>query len=148
MGLALGGVASADAGGECVPEIEGFQLAVDAVAVATCDEAEIVMSAESSENATSTSDESWILFAVVFAPDLIGGGPLVLGKFRGAINAIPVGRVVRFEFVEAPGNAHGAEHGEVGGGVSGMGVEKSAVPIEEDTFERGIVFCGHFFVAK
>ena len=47
MGFALRSVASADAGGERVPEIERFELAVDAVAVAAGDEAEVVMSAES-----------------------------------------------------------------------------------------------------
>ena len=134
MGLALGSVASAHASREGVPEIEGFQLAVDAVAVAAGDEAEIVMSAESRENATSTSDEFWILLAVVFTPDLIGGGPIVFGQFSGAIDAIPVGRIVRFEFVEAPRDAHGAEHGEIGGRVGGVRVEESAVPVEEDAF--------------
>src|SRR5258707_9590809 len=105
---------------------------MNAVAVAAGDEAEVVMRAEASENAAGTSDELWIVLGVILAPDLVGGGPFVFGKFCGAIDAIPVGRIVAFEFGEAPRNIHGAEHGEVCGGVRGVGVEKSAVPIEED----------------
>src|SRR5438876_5872914 len=105
---------------------------MDAIAVAAGDEAEVVMRAESRENATSAGDELWIVFGVIFAPDLVSGGPFVFGKFGGAVDAVPVGGIVLFEFGEAPGNAHGAEHGEVGGGVGGVGVEERAVPIEED----------------
>src|SRR5882672_7504826 len=118
---------------------------MDAVAVAAGDEAEVVMRAETRENATGAGDEFWILLAVVFAPDLIGGGPFVFGKLCGALDAIPVRRIVLFEFGEAPRNAHGAEHGEVGGSVGGEGVEERAVPIEEDAFEGGIILYGHFF---
>src|SRR2546421_3292075 len=102
---------------------------MDAVAVAAGDKAEVVMRAETRENAASASDELRIVFGVIFTPDLVGGGPFVFGKFCGAIDAIPVWRIVQFEFGEAPGNVHGAEHGEVGGSVCGMGVEERAVPI-------------------
>src|SRR2546430_14038965 len=121
---------------------------MDAVAVAAGDEAEVVVSAESRENATRASDEFWIVFGVILAPDLVGGGPFVFRKFGGAIDAIPIRRIVLFEFGEAPRNAHGAEHGEVGGSVGGMGVEERAVPIEENAFEGGIIFCGHFLSRK
>ena len=131
-----------------MPEIERFQLSMNAAAVAVGDEAEVVMSAEARENAASAGDELWIVFGVILAPDLVGSGPFVFGKFGGAIDAIPVWRIVLFEFGEAPGNAHGAKHGEVGGSVGGMGVEKRAVPIEENAFEGGIIFCGHFLLRK
>src|SRR6266481_4156297 len=105
---------------------------MDTVTVAAGDEAEVVMRAKARENAAGASDELWIVLGVIFAPDLVGGGPFVFGKFCGTIDAIPIRGIVFLEFGEAPGNAHGTEHGEIGGGVGGMGVEKGAVPIEED----------------
>src|SRR6267154_4366269 len=105
---------------------------MDAAAIAAGDEAEVVVSAEAGENAASAGDEPWIMLGVILAPDLVGGGPFVFGKFGGAVDAIPVGGIVLFEFGEAPGNAQGAEHGEIGGRVGGVGVEECAVPIEED----------------
>jgi len=48
-----------------------------------------------------------------------------------------------FEFGEAPGNLHFLEHGEVGAGVRGVGVEERAVPVEEDTFERVVAGVFH-----
>ena len=117
---------------------------MNAAAVAAGDEAEVVMRAEARENAASAGDELWIVFGVILAPDLVGGGPFVFRKFGGAIDAIPVRRIVLFEFGEAPGNVHGAEHGEVGGSVGGVGVEERAVPIEENAAKRGIICGGHF----
>src|SRR5260221_3621577 len=117
---------------------------MDAVAVAAGDEAEVVMRAETRENAAGAGDEFWIVLGVILAPDLVGGGPFVFRKFGGAIDAIPIRGIVFLEFGEGPGNAHGAKHGEVGGSVGGLGVEERAVPIEEDTFGGGIIFCGHF----
>src|SRR5256885_7345767 len=105
---------------------------MNAAAIAAGDEAEVMMSADACENAAGPGDELWIVFGVTLAPDLVGGGPFVFGKFCGAVDAIPVWRIVLFEFGEAPRNFHGAEHGEVGGSVGGMGVEERAVPIEED----------------
>lgn len=132
MGFALLGVAAADACGENVPEVEILELAMDAVAITAGDEAQRVAIADACEDAASAGNELGILLGIVFAPDVVGGGPFVLGKSRGAIDAIPIGRIVLFEFGEAPGNAHGAKHGEIGGSIGGVGIEKSAVPIEED----------------
>src|SRR5882724_12245697 len=104
------------------------------------------MSAESRKNATGAGDEFWIVFGVIRAPDLVGGGPFVFGKFCGAIDAIPVWRIVLFEFGKAPGNVHSAKHGEVGGSVGGVGVEERAVPIEEDATKGGAFSGRHFFI--
>src|SRR6266851_5824438 len=40
-----------------------------------------------------------------------------------------------FEFGEVPGNLHFSKHGEVSGGVCGVGVKERAVPVEENAFE-------------
>src|SRR5579859_2178457 len=132
MRLALFCVTAADTGGEGVPQIEFLQLAMDAVAIAAGDEAEVMTRAEAGKNAASSGDEFRFVIGVLRSPDLIGGVPFVFGQFCGAIDAIPIGRIVLFEFGEAPGNAHGAEHGEISGGIGGVRIEKRAVPIEED----------------
>jgi len=82
---------------------------------------------------------------VVKAPDFVGGVPLGAGEICGAIDVVPVGRVVLFEFGEAPGDLHLFEHGEVGCGVRGVGVEERAVPVEEDAAQRLV---GGFFHVK
>ena len=69
---------------------------------------------------------------VVEAPDAVGASPVGAGQTRSAIDAIPIGRIVALEVGKGPGNAEGAEHREVGGGIGLEGVEECAVPIKED----------------
>ncbi len=75
------------------------------------------------------------MLGVMEAPDLVGGIPFCAWEIGGAIDVIPVGGIVLFEFRKAPGNLHFAEHGEVRGGVGGVRVEEGAVPVEEDAAE-------------
>ena len=109
---------------------------MDAAAIAAGDEAEVVAFADARKDAPGACDEFRFLFGVIFAPNLVRVVPFVFRQFCGAIDEIPVRRIVLFELGEAPGNAHGAEHGEVSGGVGLVGIEQRAVPIEEDAFER------------
>ena len=73
--------------------------------------------------------------AVAEAPGLVGGVPFGARKLGGAVDVVPVGRIVPFEFGDAPGNLHFAKHGEVSGGIGGVGVKESAVPVEQDASE-------------
>ena len=75
---------------------------------------------------------------VLFAPGAVGVVPASARQFCGAIDAIPVGRIVASEIVERPGNAHFAEHGEIGGGIGVVGIEESAVPVEEDAADLAV----------
>jgi hypothetical protein len=75
---------------------------------------------------------------VLLAPGAIGVIPTGAGQFGGAIDAIPVGGIVAGEVVEGPGNAHFAEHGEIGGGIGTIGIEERAVPIEKDALDFSV----------
>ena len=47
------------------------------------------------------------------------------------------------KFGYAPGDLHFGKHGEVGGGVGGVGVEEGAVPVEEDAAEAWFIGAFH-----
>ena len=73
--------------------------------------------------------------AVAEAPGFVGGVPFGVRKLGGAIDVVPVGRIVLFEFGDAPGNLHFAKHGEVSGGIGSVGVKERAVPVEQDALQ-------------
>ncbi len=143
MRFAEAGIAAADAGGKAIPEFEFPQLAVNPLAVAAGHETESVMARQLSQDPARAWEEFWTMAGVVFAPDLIGSVPLGAGEIRGAIDVIPVGRIVLLEFCYAPGDLHFFKHGQVGGGIGGVGVEECAVPVEEDAVESTIAGCFH-----
>src|SRR6202022_3903985 len=78
---------------------------------------------------------------VLLAPGARGVIPASARQFGGAIDAIPVRRVMAGEVLQSPGNAHFAEHGEIGGGICAVGIEERAVPVEEDALDLA-VWCG------
>src|SRR6266852_3657438 len=80
---------------------------------------------------------------VLLAPSAVGVIPTSTRQFRGAIDAIPVWGIVASEVVKSPRDAHFAKHSEIGGGIGPIGIEKGAVPVEEDAANRGIVVFGH-----
>jgi hypothetical protein len=80
---------------------------------------------------------------VLLAPSAVGVIPTSARQFRGAIDAIPVGGIVASEVVKSPRDAHFAEHGEISGGISVIGIEKRAVPVEEHAANRGVAVFGH-----
>lgn len=147
VGFTKASVAAADAGGEAVPEFKFMELTVDAVAVAAGDQAEGVVAGEMGEHAASAGEKLGTVVGVVFAPDLVGGVPLIAREICGAINVVPVGGIVLFEFGDAPGDLHFSEHSEVGGGVCGVGVEESAVPVEEDAAKGARSVGGFHWIA-
>ena len=65
----------------------------------------------------------------------VGSIPAAARQFGGAIDVVPVRRIVSREFVEAPGNIHLAEHSKVRTRIGVERVEKSAVPIEQHGFD-------------
>ena len=87
------------------------------------------------KNPARTGKEFGTMAAVAETPGFVGGVPFGARKLRGAIDVVPVGRIVLFEFGDAPWNLHFTKHGEVGGGIGSVRVEESAVPIEEDALE-------------
>jgi len=135
MGFAKPGIAAADAGSEVIPEIEFAQLPVNTFAISAGDQAESVAAGQLGQDAAGAGQEFGAMFGVMFAPDSVGGVPLGARQIRGSINVVPVGRIVLLELGHAPGDVHFGEHGEVGGGVGGVGVEECAVPVEENAFE-------------
>ena len=75
--------------------------------------------------------------SVVHAPGLVRGSVFGARQICSAIYVVPVRRIVLFEFGDAPWDLHFGEHGEIRGGIGGVGIEQSAVPIEEDALQRG-----------
>ena len=136
MGFAKAGVAAADVGGEVVPQSEVAELAVDAVAIAAGDQAEDVAAGELRKDAARTGEQLRPMVGVMLAPNLVGSAVFCAREVGGAIDVVPVWRVVGFEFGKTPGNIQFTEHGEVGGGVGRVGVEQGAIPIEQDATER------------
>jgi hypothetical protein len=110
-------------------------LPVNTFAISAGDQAESVAAGQLGQDAAGAGQEFGAMFGVMFAPDSVGGVPLGARQIRGSINVVPVGRIVLLELGHAPGDVHFGEHGEVGGGVGGVGVEECAVPVEENAFE-------------
>ncbi len=81
---------------------------------------------------------------VLFAPSAVGIIPAGAGQFGGAIDAIPIRGIVTSKIVESPGDAHFAEHGEIGGGIGAVGIEERAVPIEKDALNFSVWASAHF----
>ena len=84
------------------------------------------------DGGASTCQQLGRFFVVGLAPQAIGVGPRAARKFCGAIDFVPIRRVVEFEFAQAPIDAESAEHLQVGAGISGVGIQDGAVPIEKD----------------
>ena len=135
IGFAEPGIAAANAGSELIPQAELAQLAVYAVAVAAGDEAEGVAPRKQRKNPARTGKQFGAMAAVAEAPGFVGGVPFGVRKLGGAIDVVPVGRIVLFEFGDAPGNLHFAKHCEVSGGIGSIRVEEGAVPVEEDALD-------------
>ena len=123
IGFAQSGIAAADAGSELIPQAELAQLAVHAVAIATGDETKSMAPRKQRKNPAHTGKEFGTMAAVAEAPGFVGGVPFGARKLRRAIDVVPIGRIVLFEFGDAPGNLHFAKHGEVGGRIGAVGVE-------------------------
>jgi hypothetical protein len=135
MGFAQSCIAATDAGSELVPQAELAQLAVHAITVATGNETKSMVAGKQRKNPARTRKEFGTMAAVAESPGFVGGVPFGARKLCGAIDVVPVGRIVPFEFGDAPGNLHFAKHGQVGGGIGSVGVKKSAVPVEQDALE-------------
>ena len=111
-------------------------MAVYAVTIATCDEPKGMTPRKQGKNPARTGKEFRTMAAVAEPPGFVGGVPFGARKLCGAIDVVPVGRIVLFEFGDAPGDMHFFEHGEISGGIGSVGVKESAIPIEEDAAER------------
>jgi hypothetical protein len=135
MRFAEASVSAANTGRKAVVELEFLELSMDAVAIAAGDQSQSMAASELRKDAASSWQQLGIVSSVMEAPDLVGGVPFGAREIGGAIDVVPVGGVVLLEFGDSPGDIHFAEHGEVGSGVSGIGVEQGAVPVEEDAAE-------------
>src|ERR1700704_4287933 len=83
------------------------------------------------------------MLGILFAPGTVGFIPASARQFCGAINAIPVGGIVTREVVEGPGNAHLAEHREVGVGIGAVGIKERAIPVKQDAADLDCCSSAH-----
>ena len=137
MGFAEAGIAATNASDEMVKQAEFTQLAVNAIAITAGDQAEVVVAREKGEHAASARQEFRSVTSVVRAPDLVRGIVFGARQICSAIYVVPVRGIMLLEFGDTPWNLHFGEHRQICGGVGGVGIEQSAVPIEEDALQRG-----------
>ena len=116
---------------------------MDAVAISAGDQAEAIAARHGGENFARAGDQLGAKRGIMFAPRGVGGVPMVFGQTGGAVHVIPVGRIVFGELVDAPGDAHFAEHGEIRGRIGVERIEQRAVPIEQHAFDFGFCGAGH-----
>jgi hypothetical protein len=110
------------------PEVS--QLLQDAVAVAAGDQAQSVVFAHIRKQATCSGKQLRFLLRVFCAPGNVGIGPAALVQPSGAVDVVPVGRVVEREVFQAPRDFHFAKHREIGCRVCRVRIQQRAVPIE------------------
>src|SRR5690242_373709 len=110
MRFAITCVIAAYMRGEDVHELEQAQLTYDAVAIAARDYSELMARAEMLEDTAGSRHKLRTMRGVLLAPGAVGVVPTSTREFRGAIDAIPVRRVMTGEVVERPTDAHFAEH--------------------------------------
>ena len=139
MRLFVESIAAADARREQSSKAKLAQLASNAIAIAAGDEPKLMTPCKAGQNAADARDETRAVIRILFAPSAVGGIPASARQFCGAIDAVPIRRIILGKLVEAPGNAHLFEHREVRGGIGGVGVEKCAVPIEEHALQCMVV---------
>src|SRR5260370_42225996 len=85
------------------------------------------------------------MLCIVRAPGAVRVIPALPRQPRSAINLIPVGRVVFFEFIESPRDAHFLEHCQICRSVGAVRIDECAVPFEENPFNVVVAFSTHCF---
>ena len=69
--------------------------------------------------------------------------PFRARKMPGAINAMPVRRIMPLQFREAPAHSQSAEHLHVSIRIRLERIQQSPVPVEKHIFNQGWFFCNH-----
>src|SRR5258708_15900697 len=90
-----------------------------------------------------TSDQFRPMLCIVRAPGAVCVIPALPRQPRSAINLIPVGGVVFFEFIESPRDAHFLEHCQICRSVGAVRIDECAVPVEENSFNVAFAFRKH-----
>src|SRR5215471_15046220 len=94
MWLPQPGISAANAGREMLQETKIAQLAMDTIAVATGDQTEGMPARQLRKHSPRSRQQLGSLLGVVQPPQLVGDVPLGAGNLCGAIDAIPVRRVI------------------------------------------------------
>src|ERR1700692_380752 len=71
----------------------------------------------------------------MLAPGSVCGTPMPLREACGAVDVVPVGRIMLGELVQTPSDAHFTEHCQVGGRIGLEGIEQGSIPVKEDAFD-------------
>src|SRR5260370_7063236 len=83
------------------------------------------------------------MLCMVRAAGAVRGSRVLPRQAGGAINLIPVRRIVFFKFREPPRDAHLLEHCQIRRGVSVVGIDERAIPVEENSFNGVFGFGKH-----
>src|SRR5437899_4486867 len=98
-------VPAANARGEKPGQSKLAQLTADAVAIAAGNQAQGMLPANLCQNAAGSRDQLGPVFCVMHAPGTVGIVPKFARQLGGAVNLVPVRRVVFLEFLKTPRNA-------------------------------------------
>src|SRR6266478_791823 len=137
------GISAANTRSEKFRQAKLTQLTGDTVAIAAGDEAKSMSAAQPCEDPARTGHQLRPMLCIMRAPQAVRIIPPLSRQTRGAINVIPVRRVVLLKLVEPPRDAHRLEHSQVGGGVGVVGIDERAVPVEENSFHCAFSFQRH-----
>ena len=87
-------------------------------------------SLERADDLSGAGHQAGIFSLVGESPDTVGFIPFCARQPSGAIDAVPVGRIVTSEIVEPPIDAEGLKHREVRARVRAIGIDERAVPVK------------------
>jgi hypothetical protein len=137
VGLSSARIVGANTDAEVAPQAEVAKLLSDAPAAATRNDTEPEIALEFTQNRSCARKQRGFLLLVCAPPKPIGHFPFCAREPSCAIDLVPIGRVMESKLASAPGNAEGEKQAEVCGRISGEGIQKRSVPIEEN-HARGI----------
>src|SRR6267142_736440 len=98
---------------------------------------------QSREDPTRSGHQLRPVLCIMRTPGAVCILPALPGKFRSAVNLIPVRRVIVLKLLDSPCDAHLLEHGKVRGCIGVVRIDECAVPVEENAFKGLLSFCGH-----
>jgi hypothetical protein len=116
--------------GKIIGKREFPQLLAHPGPIPAGDDSQNEVSLERADNLSCTGHQPGIFSIVGESPDTVGFVPLRTRETRGAIDAIPIGRIVAGKIAEAPLDAQSFEHREVGARVRAVGIYDGAVPVK------------------
>ena len=137
------GISAVNAHREKFRQAELAQLTSDTIAIAAGDQAKIMSVAQSRQDPARTGDQLRPVLCIMPPPRAVCIFPAPPRQPRSAINLIPVRRIVFLELGDPPRDVHLLEHCQVRRCIGVVGIDKCAIPVEQDSFNARFAILGH-----